>query len=131
MSSHRNTVSGMIGILDMVVIDCPEPRVLAEFYAEVLGVAVLSADDAWAEIDAQVGPRPLMAFQKVEGYTAPKWPTQDLPQQMHLDVKVDDFDVAEAAVLAIGATKTGAGTDTFRVYLDPAGHPFCLIKPND
>jgi hypothetical protein len=121
----------MIGILDMVVIDCPEPSVLAEFYAEVLGVKVLFADESWAEIDAQVGPRPLMAFQKVENYTAPKWPTQDLPQQMHLDVKVDDFDVAEAAVLAIGATKTGAGTDTYRVYLDPAGHPFCLIKPND
>jgi hypothetical protein len=34
-------------------------------------------------------------------------------------------------VLAIGATATGSGTETFRVYLDPAGHPFCLIRPSD
>ena len=50
---------------------------------------------------------------------------------MHIDVKVDDFNVAEAAVLALGATKAGSDTPTFRVYLDPAGHPFCLDKPED
>jgi hypothetical protein len=46
---------------------------------------------------------------------------------MHLDVMVLDLDDAEAAVLAIGATKADhqPGT-TFRVFLDPAGHPFCL-----
>ncbi len=64
-------------------------------------------------------------------YRAPEWPWQDVPQQSHLDVKVDDLDVGEAAVLAIGAVVTGSGTDTFRVYLDPGGHPFCLIRPND
>lgn len=46
-----------------------------------------------------------------------------------LDIKVDDFDVAERAVLALGASKTGSESQTFRVYRDPAGHPFCLIKP--
>jgi hypothetical protein len=46
---------------------------------------------------------------------------------MHLDVIVDDLDEAEAAVLELGATKAEhqPGT-TFRVFLDPAGHPFCL-----
>jgi hypothetical protein len=46
---------------------------------------------------------------------------------MHLDVNVDDLDKAEQAVLELGATKTEhqPGT-TFRVFLDPAGHPFCL-----
>ena len=121
----------MIGILDGIVIDCPNPGVLADFYAAVLGVEVYGKDDDWAEIAAQVGPRPLMMFQKVENYTPPQWPGQVVPQQMHLDIKVDDFDVAEAAVLELGATKTGSATPTFRVYLDPAGHPFCLIKPND
>jgi len=121
----------MIGILDVIVVDCPEPKALANFYAEVLGVEVYSADDDWAEIAAQVGPRPLMAFQRVDDFSAPQWPGQVVPQQMHLDVKVDDLDVGEAAVLALGATKTGSETPTFRVFLDPAGHPFCLIKPND
>ena len=46
---------------------------------------------------------------------------------MHLDVNVDDMDEAEKAVLELGATKADhqPGT-TFRVFLDPAGHPFCL-----
>ena len=121
----------MIGILDVIVIDCPDPGALAAFYSEVLGVEICSQDADWAEIAAQVGPRPLLAFQRVDDYTPPAWPGQIVPQQMHLDVKVEDFDVAEAAVLALGATATGSGTDTFRVYLDPAGHPFCLIKPTD
>jgi hypothetical protein len=40
---------------------------------------------------------------------------------------VDDLDAAEAAVLELGATRheRQPGT-TFRVFLDPAGHPFCL-----
>ena len=54
-----------------------------------------------------------------------------MPQQMHIDVKIDEFDVAEAAFLALGATKAESDTPTFRVYLDSAGHPFCLIKPED
>ena len=33
---------------------------------------------------------------------------------------------AEAATLALGATKFGDGDGDFRVYADPAGHPFCL-----
>jgi len=50
-----------------------------------------------------------------------------VPQQMHLDVIVDDLDVAETAVLALGATKHEHQPGTsFRVFLDPAGHPFCL-----
>jgi hypothetical protein len=63
----------------------------------------------------------------VDPYTPPTWPTQEQPQQMHLDVIVDDLDTAEAAVIALGATKHEhqPGT-TFRVFLDPAGHPFCL-----
>ena len=43
---------------------------------------------------------------------------------------VDDVDAAEPAVLALGATKTaeqpGVPDGNWRVYLDPAGHPFCL-----
>ncbi|HWD63032.1 MAG TPA: VOC family protein, partial [Humibacter sp.] len=37
----------------------------------------------------------------------------------------------EAQVLALGAVKAGSDHETFRVYLDPAGHPFCLVAPTD
>jgi predicted enzyme related to lactoylglutathione lyase len=107
-----------------IVIDCPDQGALAAFYGAMLDWKVeLSAD--WAEIRAENGQ--CIAFQQVEGYMPPQWPTQEVPQQMHLDVVVDDLDTAEAAVLKLGATKHEhqPGT-TFRVFLDPAGHPFCL-----
>jgi catechol 2,3-dioxygenase-like lactoylglutathione lyase family enzyme len=121
----------MIGTLDVLVIDCPDPDRLATFYGEVLGMRKLADDPDWAELVGPDSARPIVAFQRVENYTPPEWPGQVVPQQMHVDVKVDDLDVGEAAVLALGATATGSGTETFRVYLDPVGHPFCLINPND
>lgn len=106
------------------VIDCPDPAALATFYGAMLDWKVDASSD-WAEIRAVDGQ--CISFQQVEAYTAPRWPAQDVPQQMHLDVIVDDLDTAEAAVLKLGATKHDhqPGT-TFRVFLDPAGHPFCL-----
>lgn len=106
------------------VIDCPDPGALARFYGELLDWKVEVSDD-WAQVSAEYGQT--IGFQPVEDYTPPAWPGQDVPQQMHLDVMVDDLDDGEAAVLALGATKAEhqPGT-TFRVFLDPAGHPFCL-----
>jgi len=78
----------------------------------------------WAEIRAEYGQ--CITFQQVEDYTPPRWPGQQVPQQMHLDVIVDDLDAAEAAVLDLGAAKHEHQPGTsFRVFLDPAGHPFC------
>lgn len=108
-----------------VVIDCPDPAALADFYAALLDWKVEKSSQEWATIRADYGQ--VIDFQGVEAYTAPQWPGQHVPQQMHLDVVVDDLDVAEQAVLGLGATKHDhqPGT-TFRVFLDPAGHPFCL-----
>jgi predicted enzyme related to lactoylglutathione lyase len=107
-----------------VVIDCPDPGELATFYGTMLGWKV-EASPSRAEIRADYGD--CISFQQVEGYTAPEWPTQEIPQQMHLDVIVDDLEAAEAAVLELGATKHECQPGTsFRVFLDPAGHPFCL-----
>lgn len=121
----------MIGSLEMIVIDCPDPREMARFYSQLVGADIVGYDENWAEIAMPGANHPLAAFQQVSDYSPPEWPSQSAPQQMHLDVRIEDFDTAEAAVLAIGATATGAGTESYRVYLDPAGHPFCLIKPSD
>ena len=107
-----------------IVIDCPDPRSLAEFYGTVLGWTVDASDD-WADVRADYGQ--CISFQQVVDYAPPSWPSQEVPQQMHLDLMVDDLDAAEAEVLALGATKADQQTGTtFRVFLDPAGHPFCL-----
>jgi predicted enzyme related to lactoylglutathione lyase len=106
------------------VVDCPDPGALATFYGEMLGWKASTSSD-WAEIRSDDGQ--CICFQQVEAYNPARWPTQEVPQQMHIDVIVDDLDAGEAAVLELGATKHShqPGT-TFRVFLDPAGHPFCL-----
>ncbi|MER7251510.1 VOC family protein [Kribbella sp. NPDC000426] len=115
----------MIAMYPSFVMDCPDAARLAQFYGEVLGWKVEARDD-WADIKPEDGSN-CISFQQVANFTAPAWPGQEKPQQMHLDVMVRDLDEAESEVLAIGATKAEhqPGT-TFRVFLDPAGHPFCL-----
>lgn len=106
------------------VLDCPDPAVLARFYGALLDWQVTESEDWW---EARADNGQCLCFQQVADYAAPAWPGQERPQQMHLDVVVDDLDEAEQAVLGLGATRAEhqPGT-TFRVFLDPAGHPFCL-----
>lgn len=112
-----------------IVLDCPDAAALATFYATMLDWKIDDADGDWVDIRADYGQ--CISFQKVDEkeYAAPDWPGQERPQQMHIDVIVDDLDAGEDAVLALGATKHShqPGT-TFRVFLDPAGHPFCLCE---
>jgi predicted enzyme related to lactoylglutathione lyase len=124
-SAIAGTVPGMaIARFPSIVIDCPDPGALATFYGTMLDWKIETRAD-WAEVRADYGQ--CITFQPVEDYTPPRWPAQQVPQQMHLDVMVDDLDAAEVAVLALGATKHPHQPGTsFRVFLDPAGHPFCL-----
>jgi catechol 2,3-dioxygenase-like lactoylglutathione lyase family enzyme len=122
----------MIGTWESLVIDCPDTGPLARFYGELLGLQVVSNDEDWVELASGPDAKPLLALQRVEGdYSPPQWPGQNVPQQMHVDVRVDDMDAAEQQVLSLGATKAASDHETFRVYLDPAGHPFCLVTPSD
>jgi catechol 2,3-dioxygenase-like lactoylglutathione lyase family enzyme len=119
-------MTGMIGKLRSVVIDCPEPRALAAFYAELLGLPVTyDEEDEWVVIGGGLG-RPRVAFQQAPDLREPRWPDPERPQQFHLDVEVDDIDAAEEQALALGARPLPGGGKDFRVYADPAGHPFCL-----
>lgn len=107
-----------------IVLDCPDASALATFYSAMLDWKVEARPD-WIDIVTDNGQ--CISFQQVADYNPPTWPSQEVPQQMHLDVVVDDFDAAEAAVLELGATKHEYQPGTsFRVFLDPAGHPFCL-----
>ncbi|WP_394938348.1 VOC family protein [Psychromicrobium sp. YIM B11713] len=113
-----------IARLPTVVLDCPEPKVLADFYGALLDWKI-QLDEDWGTILSEDGAS--LHFQQVDDFRPPQWPGQDVPQQMHLDFTVDHLDAAEAAALSLGATKHEyqPGT-TFRVFLDPVGHPFCL-----
>jgi predicted enzyme related to lactoylglutathione lyase len=126
-------------LLDLIIIDCPNALELAQFYSAVLGWALEDgADKDWANLEPPGGGlspdnpdgRPTLAFQGIADFVRPTWPGGEHPQQFHLDLWAGDIDHHEPAVLAAGASvhehqpsKDGG----FRVYTDPAGHPFCLL----
>ena len=117
----------MIGRLEKTVIDCPEPRALAEFYCQVLSMRVNEDQGDWVVIGSGPGLRQL-AFQRVADWIPPRWPNPAYPQQMHLDIRVSDADRAERELLALGAVRAPGAPETgFRVFTDPAGHPFCIV----
>jgi catechol 2,3-dioxygenase-like lactoylglutathione lyase family enzyme len=117
----------MIGRLEKTVLDCPDPGALAAFYAHVLDMRVNEDSEDWVVIGREPGER-AVAFQRVATWVPPRWPDPQHPQQLHLDIRVDDVDAAERAVLALGARRLPAERETgFRVFADPAGHPFCLV----
>ncbi|MCU1630023.1 MAG: glyoxalase [Pseudonocardia sp.] len=120
-----------IGKLSLFALDCPDALALARFYSAITGWPVASedtaADDHWVELDPGTG-SVTIAFQQVASYRPPVWPGSDHPQQAHLDFDVPDLDKAEKQVLTIGARKGEVQPgETFRVFLDPVGHPFCLV----
>jgi catechol 2,3-dioxygenase-like lactoylglutathione lyase family enzyme len=117
----------MIGRLEKTVFDCPDPHALAAFYAEVLGMRVNEDHENWVVIGVEPGQRQL-AFQRSPQWSPPRWPDPHGSQQLHVDIRVEDVDVAERAVLALGARRLHGEVETgFRVFADPAGHPFCLV----
>ncbi|WP_030971672.1 VOC family protein [Streptomyces sp. NRRL S-1824] len=134
----------MIAELQCVVLDCPDPARLAEFYRSVVGGRVnepdrrWGLDENWATLHTDTGL--VLAFQRAADHRPPQWPDPARPQQFHLDFGVPDLDAAQAEVVAAGASvlddgsTDGAGEADperaqrpWRIYADPAGHPFCLV----
>lgn len=113
--------------LTAITLDCPDPQALAAFYRQATGLELHPKSNGdFAGLTREDGL--FIGFQRVDNYQAPHWPDQAAPQQSHLDFAVDDLDEAEALLLGLGAVKPEyqPGGDRWRVFTDPAGHPFCL-----
>ena len=116
----------------VVVFDAADLTAESTFWAGVLGGTV-DANAAWHMV--LVDGRPRLGVQLAPDHVPPDWPDGS-PQQIHLDLWVDDLAEAHELVTSLGArllkdAEDGDDPDTFQVYADPAGHPFCLcwIKP--
>jgi catechol 2,3-dioxygenase-like lactoylglutathione lyase family enzyme len=114
--------------LTATVLDAPDPRELAGFYQRLLGWPIGTDEPDWVTLvppERSSG----LSFQREPVYERPTWPAVRRRQQMmlHLDIEVDDLEAAGAHAVAVGATLAEfQPQDDVRVYLDPAGHPFCL-----
>src|SRR5437899_2700861 len=113
----------MTARLSTVVLDTPDPKTLADFYSALLDLPITKVESDWIDIGDGTT---RMSFQLAPTHRPPQWPDPNFPQQLHLDIWVDDIDAAESKVLRMGAQLLSTREAGFRVYSDPAGHPFCL-----
>jgi catechol 2,3-dioxygenase-like lactoylglutathione lyase family enzyme len=114
-------------IRQIVVLDAPDLAAESTFWAGLLG-ATVDADDDWHSV--YVDGKPQLGIQLAPNHVPPEWPA-GLPQQIHLDIDVDDVKAAHDEVMSLGARLLKPvddirSTEGFQVYADPAGHPFCL-----
>ncbi|MFI7498365.1 VOC family protein [Streptomyces sp. NPDC049687] len=114
----------------VVVLDCAEPEMLAEFYKGFLDAEETDVTANRVEIRGAGGTR--LAFRRDVNATPPSWPRPENSLQAHLDFVVDDLDEAERRIVGLGGrpvdTKGAAGPHEERGYADPAGHSFTLRR---
>jgi predicted enzyme related to lactoylglutathione lyase len=113
--------------LTAAVLGAPDPRALAVFYQQLLGWPLGADEPGWVTLRPAGGAG--LSFQAEESHVAPAWPAgpDDQQMQVHLDIEVDDLDAAGAHAIAAGAALAAfQPQEDVRVFLDPAGHPFCL-----
>lgn len=112
----------------VVVFDAANLAAESSFWAGVLGGTVDEEDD-WHMVTVDGAPR--VGVQLAPNHVPPHWPDGTPPQQIHLDLWVDDFETAHEHVMSLGANvlkpaQVVDSLDNFQVYADPAGHPLCL-----
>jgi catechol 2,3-dioxygenase-like lactoylglutathione lyase family enzyme len=113
-----------IASLSAVILDCPDPAALAEFYRKVTGWEVASATEEYVYLAG--GGEIRLGFQLVAEHPWAGWPADT--KQFHLDFAVADVAEAERELLAAGASRPEfqPGGDKWLVLVDPAGHAFCI-----
>ena len=114
-----------------VILDSNNSEELSAFYAKMLGWERMKLDDEWIVVyNKESHNFPLLTFQEIENYERPVWPAESGKQQqmVHLDFHVEDVDEAVKHAISCGAVLSDIQLeDAWRVMLDPAGHPFCIL----
>jgi catechol 2,3-dioxygenase-like lactoylglutathione lyase family enzyme len=128
------------------VLDTTDPRALAEFYRQLLGLSYRPGDEPpaegrpdprgedWLVLGSAGSGQPQLAFQKTDELARSTWPAPKVPQQLHLDIAVEtraELDAAHAKALGLGAhvllDRTDDPEEPLYVFADLAGHPFCIF----
>jgi Glyoxalase-like domain len=118
----------MTTTIAMITLDCAEVTPVADFWKAALGYEQLAGDgESYAMLKGETGPA--LGLGKVEDYRAPGWPNEHGSKQFHLDLAAEDIDAEAERLVGLGATMADPQPgETWRVLLDPAGHPFCVTN---
>jgi catechol 2,3-dioxygenase-like lactoylglutathione lyase family enzyme len=118
----------MTTTIAMITLDCAEVTPVADFWKEALGYEQVASDgESYAMLKGGSGPA--LGLGKVEDYEPPGWPNPHGSKQFHLDLAADDIDAETERLVGLGATLADPQPgETWRVLLDPAGHPFCVTN---
>jgi hypothetical protein len=116
-------------VRQVIVFDAADLDAESGFWAGILGGHVFRDDDWHSVIDAAGQWR--IGVQLAPNHVPPDWPKEKIPQQVHLDLHVDEPRAAHEEALRLGARVLQQGPDFdaaegHQVYADPAGHPFCI-----
>jgi predicted enzyme related to lactoylglutathione lyase len=115
----------MGAVLREIIIDCNNPRRVAEFWSQVLGWAIQDGDSVlWMSETGAPFPDLLVVF-------VPVPETKAVKNRIHLDVSPIgcDRDEEVARLVALGATPVdvGQGEAAWVVLADPEGNEFCVL----
>lgn len=115
-----------VATLKMLTLDSSDASRDAAFWHAVLGWDIAHDADGYAML---TGPDHALGFGTLPDHEAPGWPNEHGTKQFHLDLAVDDLDAAAQKCVDLGATLPDEQPgETWRVLLDPSGHPFCLTQ---
>ncbi len=124
-----------IGWIREIVLDSPDPWRLARYWAGLLGGTPVQWYPGWVTLEPPPNGQRL-SFQGTVAEGNLRTARLHGPL-VHFDVLVSDLAVAHERVVAASATFAGEHVSprpgpfgervAWRVYRDPAGHPFCLV----
>lgn len=106
------------------ILDCRDPRRLAEFWAEAIGYREAAQTGAYTVLAPREGPGPEFVLQCVPE-------AKTVKNRMHLDIRADQLDVAVERLLSLGARRLQADVleevgYRWVVMADPEGNEFCV-----
>ena len=125
--------------LGTIVLDSDNAEELSDFYVKLLGWTKnvqVSEGEKWIILYNEKAKETPLLFQENSDYKRPIWPTNNNHQQqmMHLDffVKRDEFEskVKHAINCGVQLSETQF-SDSYKVMIDPSGHPFCIVPSLD
>ncbi len=112
-----------------LVLDCADPRGLAEFWRSALDYREFYADASLAVLVPNEGVTPPLLLQGVPEAKVGK-------NRMHLDIVVDDIEAEISRLKGLGAIRISEGVQSFGgtqwvVMADPQQNEFCVCTGVD